>query len=225
MKELTAKKFAEITDLACVKADTTIEELERMVSLADKWGFIGVYALPAHNSMIREMLGSNNKTFIGGAVGFPSGGASTEMKIRETVDLLDFGCGEIDMVINITWLKARMLKEFRQDLEAVVKAAEGRVVKSIIEVHYLTDEEIRIASEIAADAGISYVKTATGWAETGATFENIDIIRKAVEGSSCKIKAAGGINNPETARKMVELGVERFGCSLDSAEKIVTALK
>ncbi len=222
--KLTTENFAKITDLAVVKAESSITELKRMVDLAQNWGFAGVYSLPAHIELLKTMLGSNSKTFIGGAVGFPSGGASTSMKIRETEDLLKSGCGEIDMVINITWLKAGMLKEFENDISAVVKAANGRILKTILEVHHLTDEEIFTASKIAADCGARFVKTATGWAETGANFKNVGIIKKAVEGTGCGIKAAGGVRDMKTAQKMVELGVGRFGCSLDSAESIVREL-
>ncbi|MDC7225922.1 MAG: deoxyribose-phosphate aldolase [Spirochaetales bacterium] len=221
---LKKEDFAAMTDLACVKTNTTIKELEKMTELANRWDFIGIYALPAHNEYIKQRLKADSSTFIGGAVGFPSGGISTAMKIRETRELIGFGCGEIDMVINQTWLKAGMEKEYTEDIAGVVKAAGGKIVKVIIEVGYLTDEEIYKASKLAAEAGASFIKTATGWPETGADFNNIKIIDRALSGTGCGIKAAGGIRDAETAVKMIELGATRFGCSLGSAEAIIESL-
>ena len=213
-----------MTDLASVKAETTIEELKTMAA-AEKWGFAGIYGLPAHNPMLRELMGDNPKSFLGGAVGFPSGGVSTETKVFETVKNIEAGCGEIDMVVNIAWLKAGMLREFEADIRAVVEAADGLVVKTILEVHHLSADEIGTASSIAAGCGVSFIKTATGWAESGANRENIGIIKDAIAGTSCEIKAAGGIRTLESVREMLDLGVRRFGCGTETALKIIDEIE
>ncbi len=210
-----------MTDLAAVKADTTIEEILKMVDLAEKWKFAGVYALPSHNNLIRSRLSGSSSIFIGGAVGFPSGGNTTDTKVYETRNLIEAGCREIDMVVNITWLKAGHFRDFKDDIKSVVEAADKHTVKAIIECSYLTDDEIRSASELAAEAGAAFIKTSTGWTQNGATEHIIKIISSALKGSSCGIKAAGGIKSLEIASGMAELGVTRFGCSIASAESIM----
>jgi len=221
MDIITKEKYAGMTDLACVKAESSIEEITYMAEAANSWGFAGVYALSSHNALLEKLLKGNEKTFIGGAVGFPSGGVTTETKVFETKELIKSGCREIDMVINIAWLKAGHHDLFRKDIEEVVKAADGKIVKAILEVHYLSDDEISRAAAIAADSGISFIKTATGWADSGATAANISLIKDAISGTGCRIKAAGGIRDIETVKQMIDLGVTRFGCGTETALKIL----
>ncbi len=214
-----------MTDLACVKADSSIDDIKNMAEAANKWGFAGVYALSAHNDMLTELLKNNDRTFIGGAVGFPSGGVATSTKVYETRDLIEHGCGEIDMVINIAWLKAGKTDLLEKDIKEVIAAAGGKIVKAIIEVHYLSDDEIMSASRLAAGCGVSFIKTATGWAESGATLDRIRLIKKAISGTGCQIKAAGGIRDLETVNSMIALGVTRFGFGTETALKIIEEIK
>lgn len=225
MDIITKEIYARMTDLASVKADTTIDEIKKMAEAANKWGFAGVYALPSHNEILGELISGNKKTFLGGAVGFPSGGTSTESKVHETMQMIKEGCGEIDMVINIAWLKGDLLELFKNDIQEVRKAADGKIVKAILEVHYLSDDEISTASRIAAESGVSFIKTATGWADSGATVENINLIKSAISGTGCQIKAAGGIRDFETVKEMIALGVTRFGCGTETALKIIEEIK
>lgn len=225
MDIITKQSYAAMTDLACVKTETTIDEIKEMAEAAVKWGFIGVYALPAHNPMLFDMLKGNSRTFVGGAVGFPSGSTATETKVFETREEIKAGCGEIDMVVNISWLKAGLFDNYRRDITEVIKAAEGKIVKAIIEVHYLSDDEISAAAKIAAECGISFIKTATGWAESGATVNNIGIIKEAIAGTGCQIKAAGGIRDLATVKQMIDQGVTRFGCGTATALKILDEIE
>ena len=130
------------------------------------------------------------------------------------------GVNEIDMVINIGWLKAGLYDDVSNDIAGVIKAAGGLPVKVILECHYLTDEEIIKGSQIAASCGVEYVKTGTGWAPTGATLENIKLMVDAVDGK-CKVKAAGGVRDLKTLTDMHALGATRFGVGVRSAIAIL----
>jgi deoxyribose-phosphate aldolase len=134
------------------------------------------------------------------------------------------GCNELDMVINIPWLKAGEYDRVAQDISAVIEAAKGLPVKVIMECHYLTDEELIKGCEIAADCGVTFVKTGTGWAETGATLENTALMKKTV-GDRCQVKAAGGVRNLDTLLKMVDVGVTRFGIGVRTAVSILNELE
>ena len=135
------------------------------------------------------------------------------------------GASELDMVNNIAWLKAGDDAAYQADIAAVVAAGveAGIPVKVILECHYLTDAQIVRACEMAAKAGAAWVKTGTGWAPTGATLENVALMKQTV-GERCKVKAAGGVRDIETIEAMIERGVERFGIGVRTAQAILEGL-
>jgi deoxyribose-phosphate aldolase len=147
---------------------------------------------------------------LGGAVGFPGGGETTNMKTAQARELIGYGCNEIDMVINVGFIKSGLYEKARDDIRAVKQAIETIPLKVILECHYLSEDEICRASELAVEAGADWVKTSTGWAPTGATLENISLIKKTI-GNSAKVKAAGGVKDLSTLLRMADLGAERFG--------------
>ena len=130
------------------------------------------------------------------------------------------GCRELDMVIDIAWLKAGRRDLVLNDIASVIDASGGVPVKIILECHHLTDSEIVKACEIGMEAGVAYVKTGTGWAPTGATLDNVKLMKRTV-GDTCGIKAAGGVRDLETLLAMHELGATRFGIGVRTAEKIL----
>lgn len=217
---LSTAKMASMMDLSCVKADSTLEEIENAAQAAKDYGCICVFAMPAHTPYLVEQLKDHPEILIGGVVGFPDGSASTMGKVAEAKEMIEAGANELDMVMNITWMKAGMHDKVRDDIKAVVDAAGKTPVKVIFECHYLTDKEITKACELAIEAGASWVKTGTGWAETGATLHNIELMSKTVAGR-CKVKAAGGVRDRETLEKMYELGAERFGVGVRTALAIL----
>lgn len=221
---LSAKEIARMIDLSCVRADSTLDEIREMAETAKKYNCICVFALPAHTLMLIDLVSNRDDILVGGTVGFPDGSATTAGKVAEATELRGMGCGELDMVINITWLKAGEYEKVAQDISAVVAAAEGLPVKVIFECHHLTNEEIAKACEICADCGVAFVKTGTGWAETGATFENTALMKKTV-GDRCQVKAAGGVRDLATLLKMVEIGVTRFGIGVRTAVSILNELE
>jgi deoxyribose-phosphate aldolase len=221
MTMYSAKEIAQMIDLSCVRADSSIDEIKEMAETAKKYDCICVFALPAHTPMLIDLVSDRDDILVGGVVGFPGGGTTTASKINEANELREMGCNELDMVINIAWLKAGEYDKVAADISAVVEAAKGLPVKVIMECHYLTDAELIKGCEIAADCGVTFVKTGTGWAPTGATFENTALMKKTV-GDRCFVKAAGGVRSLETLLKMVEIGVTRFGIGVRTAVSILS---
>lgn len=221
---ITIEEFPKIIDLSAVQAASTRADVEKTLEVAIQYGCYAIHALPGFIPYVRDHIetlppGTHRPT-LGGPVGFPSGNETTHIKVSQAKELLAFGCVEIDMVMNIAYMKSGMYSEMETDIQAV-KNAIGKVpLKVILECHYLTDSEIGDAAKLAVQSGADWIKTATGWAPTGATLENVALIKKAI-GDTAQIKAAGGVRNLETVQKMTDLGVERFGISYSSFVKII----
>ena len=210
-------------DLGAVQANSSKKIVQQYADLALMYDCKAVFALSCFLPFLAEYRKSNNGHFlIGGTVGFPSGGTSVTMKVHEAKSVVALGTDEIDMMINLGFLLSGMYREVEDEIRAVKDAIGSIPLKVIIECHYLTDDLICKASELVANAGAQWVKTGTGWAPTGATLENVALIKKTI-GNSLKIKAAGGVKNLETIKAMIHLGVERFGLG-GSAQKIIEEL-
>ena len=218
---MTAKEIAQMIDVSAVRAESTLEEVRQAAELAKAYGCIAVFALPAHTPYLLEQL-AGSAVFAGGVVGFPGGGKTTLIKEATARELVNMGCREIDMVNTIGWLKAGRKDLYTEDVRAVVQAAAGRPVKVILECHWLTAEEIGRACDWCAEAGAAWVKTGTGWAPTGATLENVTLMKRTV-GERCGVKAAGGVRDLDTLLAMYERGVRRFGVGGRTAQTILEA--
>ncbi len=145
-------------------------------------------------------------------IGFPNGYHTTETKVFETKDAIANGAQEIDMVINIGWLKDRKYKEIEDEIRKVHEACGGNILKVIIETCLLTEEEKIKMCEIVTNAGAEYIKTSTGFSTGGATFSDVKLMKEHV-GPNVKVKAAGGIASLEDAEEMIRLGADRLGTS------------
>ena len=145
-------------------------------------------------------------------IGFPNGYHTTAVKVFEMKDAVANGASEIDMVINIGFLKDKRYEEIEEEIRQVHAACEGRILKVIIETCLLTEEEKIKMCEIVTKAGAEFIKTSTGFSTGGATFEDVELMRKHV-GANVKVKAAGGIASFADAEKFVELGADRLGTS------------
>lgn len=145
-------------------------------------------------------------------IGFPNGNCSTATKVFETKDAIENGADEIDMVINVGWLKAKQYDLVLDEIKQIKQACGYHVLKVIIEICLLTEEEKIKMCEIVTESGADYIKTSTGFSTAGATFEDIALFAKHV-GPDVKIKAAGGISSIEDAEKFMELGASRLGTS------------
>ncbi|MBQ3065001.1 MAG: deoxyribose-phosphate aldolase [Clostridia bacterium] len=214
------KQLPRMIDLSCVKANSTVEEMNGMVALAKKYGFICCFAMPYYTEWLVNALKDAPDTIVGATVGFPHGNELTDIKVMSAKTQKALGCSEVDMVQNITALKNKDYDAVGRDI-AAVKAAIGETpLKVILEVSCLTDDEICRASEIAVKNGAAFVKTGTGWGSRATTVHDIELMKKTV-GDSARIKAAGGVRDLQTLLAMVDAGCSRFGIGVGSAEKIL----
>lgn len=204
-----------LIDISGVRADVTLDEIDRIASVARQYRFICAFAMPCFTKLLVEKLRDDKDIMVGGVVGFPSGADTTFVKVADAKDMLSAGVNELDMVINIGALKSGRYDLVRDDIKAVVEAAGGVPVKSILEIAYLTDDEIARGSELAVEAGVTFVKTGTGWAAKPTTVETIRLIKKTI-GDAAFIKAAGGVRSLDTLLEMAEAGCNRFGIGLRS---------
>ena len=145
-------------------------------------------------------------------IGFPNGYATTASKCFMAGDAVNNGADEVDMVINIGWIKEGRYDAQLEEIKAVKKACRGKLLKVIIETCLLTDEEKVQMCRVVTESGADYIKTSTGFSTAGATFHDVELFAKHV-GPNVKIKAAGGISSLDDAEKFIELGASRLGTS------------
>lgn len=217
-------QIARMIDLSCVQANSSIDEIKEVAKFAIKYNCICTFALPAHTPLLVDLLKDYPRILVGGVVGFPDGGATTKGKVAEARELIEMGVNELDMVLNIAWLKNKQYDLVLNDIKSVVDAAGDIPVKVIFECHYLTNEEMIKACKICVETGASFVKTGTGWAPTGATIENVKLM-KAHVGDACEVKAAGGVRDLDTLLAMNILGTTRFGIGIRTAKSIFEGLQ
>ncbi|UXR55113.1 deoxyribose-phosphate aldolase [Staphylococcus schleiferi] len=204
-------KFEKYIDHTLLKPESTCQQIDQIIEEAKTYHFKSVCVNPTHVQYAAERL-ADSDVLVCTVIGFPLGASTTETKAFETEDALRKGADEIDMVINIGALKDGRYADVQQDIEAVVKAAQGHTVKVIIETVLLTDEEKVKASELAQAAGAHFVKTSTGFAGGGATPEDVKLMKETV-GDALEVKASGGVRSLEDFNAMVEAGATRVGAS------------
>lgn len=217
---MDVKEITKMIDVSSVRAETTLSEIDCMVKGLKHFQFLCAFAMPCFTERLVQMLSDEADIMVGGVVGFPSGADTTGMKVATAKELISFGVDELDMVINIGALKSGLYEEVYRDIRAVVETANGMPVKSILEVSHLTEDEIRRGAEIAVRAGVTYVKTGTGWTGKPTTVESIKIIKSEI-GDAALIKAAGGIKNLSTLMEMKNAGASRFGIGINGAVSIM----
>lgn len=213
------KNLPGMIDLSCVKTESTFDELNTMVAMARKYRTICCFAMPCYTQWLIDQLKDEKDIIVGGAVGFPSGADLTEIKVTTARRFVELGCGELDMVINVSALKSGHYDLVENDIRQVFDCSNGLPLKVILEVAYLTDYEIQKGSELAVKNGTSYVKTGTGWACKPTTIDHIRLIHSTI-GDSAKIKAAGGVRTLDDIKHMIDAGCSRFGIGIRSAQHI-----
>lgn len=220
--KFSAFDIAQMVDLSAVRANDSDETIEALVQTAQKYHTYLVTTLPATTVLARKLLGENSKIGLSGNIGFPSGGQTTSIKVAEAKELLKMGCTELDMVINIGKLISAKYDEALDDIHAVVEAANGTPLKVILECHYLNEFQILKGCDLVMEGGANFVKTGTGWTPTGATPENVSLIKSRVE-DRVQIKASGGIRTLDTIVELYKRGARRFGIGIKSAPAIFEA--
>lgn len=212
------QNLASYMDHTILKPETTKEEVKKLCEEAKQYGFASVCVNSYYVPFVKQQLaGSEVATCC--VVGFPLGAMSIKAKAYETKVSVEDGATEVDMVINIGALKDQEYQLVKEDIEAVVAATKGNaLVKVIIETCLLTQEEIKIACQLAVEAKADFVKTSTGFSTGGAKKEDVALMKETV-GTKAKVKASGGIRSKETAMEMIAAGADRIGTS--NAVKIV----
>lgn len=218
--DLTAKNVAQMIDLSCVQTISNKADIQVMVDAARDHGFGHVSVLQCFIPYTRELLRSAPETGLVGNVSFPSGSDSTSLKIAQAKELVAAGCDEIDVVMNIGELCSGEIEAVEADVQAVIEAARPLPVKVIIEVMYLSDEQVEQACGICLRAGAAFVKTGTGWANRGTTVEHVRLVKSLI-GDKVQIKASGGIRSLKTLEEMYAAGARRFGVNMKSGIAIV----
>lgn len=198
-------------DHTLLKADATRKDIEKLCAEAKQYDFASVcvntYWVPLCASELKD-----SNVSVCCVVGFPLGAMSTQAKAFETRQAVKDGADEIDMVINIGELKNGNDEAVLHDIEAVVQAAEGAVVKVILENCLLEKEEIVRACKLCMEAKADFVKTSTGFSTGGAVLEDVRLMKETVA-EKCKVKAAGGIRSKADMDAMIEAGADRIGTS------------
>ncbi len=201
--------FARLFDHSIVRPDATREDLARFAEMAVTMSTATLTVQP-HYIVFAAPLLKGSDVLLGTVVGFPHGNETPSMKAYQANEVLELGAQEIDMVMNIPALKNGEQHVFMQDIEGVVRAAEGVVVKVITENGVLTDDEKRRACHWIAQTGAHFVKTATAYTAGGATLDDVRLMHQAVQGR-CLVKAAGGIRTLEEILAFLQAGARRFG--------------
>jgi len=203
--------LADFIDHTNLKSTATIADIQKLCEEAKSYGFYAVCVNGCHVLTAKETL-KDTPVKVAAVIGFPLGAMSTKAKVFEAVDCIENGADEVDMVINIGWLKSEMYDAVRDEIKAIKQAIGDNILKVIIETCYLTEDEKEKACALAVEAHADFVKTSTGFGTGGATFEDVKLM-KSIVGDKAKIKASGGVKDKETAQKYIELGVSRIGTS------------
>ncbi len=204
-------KLSKLIDHTLLKQDARKNEIIQLCNEAKENDFMSVCVNPTWVSTAKKEL-ENSDVLVCTVIGFPLGQNTSAVKAFETKNAIENGAGEIDMVINVGELKDGNFDYVYEDIKAVVDAANGTLVKVIIETCLLTDEEKVKACELSVKAGADYVKTSTGFSTGGATVKDVELMKKTV-GENAKVKASGGVRTPEDLDNMVKVGASRIGTS------------
>lgn len=198
-------------DHTLLKATATENDVIQLCNEAKEHHFYAVCVNSSYVGLCKKEL-NDSDVKIASVVGFPLGAMDTVSKIAEAKEAVGNGADEIDMVINIGFLKDQKYDLMEHEIRLIKQAIGAKLLKVIIETCYLTDDEKRMATMLVVNAGADFVKTSTGFGTGGATLEDIALM-KSVTQNKIQIKASGGIRDYETAQKYIDLGVTRIGTS------------
>ena len=204
-------KINKFIDHTVLSQDADEKKIDKLIAEAKEHDFASVCVNSCWTKKCAEAL-KDSDVNVCVVVGFPLGAMDTKSKAFETKTAIENGADEIDMVINVGWLKSGRYSDVENDIREVKKACGDKHLKVIIECCLLTDEEKVKACELSERAGADFVKTSTGFSKSGATVEDVALMRKTV-GDRLGVKAAGGIRDGKTAVAMIEAGASRLGCS------------
>ena len=207
---MSEEEILEHVDHTLLLQTATWEEIRQICDDAMQYQTASVCIPPSYVKQASEYV--QGSVSVCTVIGFPNGYMTTKAKEFETRDAIANGASEIDMVINVGWLKDKKYDLITEEIRILKAACGDKILKVIIETCLLEEEEKVKMCEIVTEAGADYIKTSTGFSSGGATFEDVELIARHV-GPLVKIKAAGGITSMEDARRFLELGADRLGTS------------
>ena len=197
-------------DHTLLKAFATWEDIQKLCEEAMEYHTASVCVPPSYIKRIHDTYGE--KINICTVVGFPLGYSTTKAKVAETVQAIEDGASEVDMVINIADVKNGDFEKVTEEIRSLKQAAGDKILKVIIEACYLTEKEKIAMCKAVTEAGADYIKTSTGFGTGGATMEDILLFKKFI-GPHVKMKAAGGVKSVEDMEAFLEAGCDRIGTS------------
>lgn len=198
-------------DHTLLKPDATKNQIIDLCEEAKKYKFASVCVHPHFVKTAAEIL-KNSEVKVCTVIGFPLGANTTETKVFEAKNAVENGADECDMVINVSWLKDKAYDQLSHEISEIKSAIGEHILKVIVEISLLTDDEIAKISKIVSDVGADFIKTSTGFGAHGATFKAVKIMKDNIS-DQMQIKASGGIRDYETAKAYIDLGVTRLGTS------------
>jgi deoxyribose-phosphate aldolase len=210
--DVSYEQLAKTIDHSLLRPELTLEEVKKGCELAARYQVASVCVRPADVVVCAEVL-AESEVAVGTVIGFPHGSHTTETKVFEAERALADGASELDMVINIGWLRSGEDERVEADIRAVVDTAGGRaLVKVILENAYLDRNQKVRGSKLVEQAGADFVKTSTGFAPSGATIDDLKLMRASVS-PSIQIKAAGGVRSLDSLLEVMSVGVTRVGAT------------
>lgn len=201
--------LAEFIDHALLIPTATPGQVVQWCNEADRFGFATVCVYPSHVRQAVELL-HNKRPQVCTVIGFPTGATTSATKLFEAQEAVENGATELDVVINLGWLKIGETNKLHRELAEICETT-GQTVKAILETALLTDDEKKLAAEVCMDAGVRFLKTSTGW-YGGATVEDVKLLKQVTK-DRIAIKASGGIRTPEQAIDLILAGAIRLGTS------------
>ncbi len=197
-------------DHTLLKPECTWDQIKELCDDCVRYGCATVCIPPCYVREARELIGE--RAGVCTVVGFPNGSSTTETKCFETHQAVEAGASEIDMVMNIGWMKSGRDEDVLREINAVKAACGGRLLKVIAETCLLSEDEKIRACRTISESDADYIKTSTGFSSGGATFEDVSLFSRYIS-NGLKIKAAGGISSLEDAEMFIKLGASRLGTS------------
>ena len=214
---MEVKDILKYCDHTLLNQTATWEEIKSVIDDGIKYETASVCIPPSYVAQAKSYAGENIK--ICTVIGFPNGYSTTAVKVFETGDAIDNGADEIDMVINLGWVKDKRWDDIENEIETIKEVCDDHILKVIVETCLLTDEEKIKLCEIVTLAGADYIKTSTGFSKGGATLDDVKLMVNNV-GNGVKVKAAGGISGLDDAENFIKSGAKRLGTS-----RVVKAVK
>ncbi|CAM1368277.1 Deoxyribose-phosphate aldolase [Tenacibaculum soleae] len=204
-------KINKYIDHTLLKATASKNDIVKLCNEAKEFNFYAVCVNGCYVELAKQELYKSDIK-IAAVIGFPLGAMATEAKVFEAKNCIEKGASEIDMVINIGKLLDGENEYIENEIRSIKKAIGNNILKVIFETCYLSKKQIKTASELAVNAGVDFVKTSTGFGTSGATFKDVEVMKKVVK-NNAQIKAAGGVRDKENAEKYINMGVTRIGTS------------